>query len=373
MPKKNKPKLPPHPKKHHLPFRAIHIVLFLLGLIVGLMGTYRGGYIQTPDFDVNQASPSVVKIYNIVCGTLKYQDQTYGGDSCDLSTGSGFLVSNDGYVATSGHVVVHDAADVLARELQSRPVLLNSFTANAKFPLNPSRGESNESAFLRKLYDLPEDQLKLENRREVILVALSDRPLNVGQDNLKDFLNQADTDFIKNAEVVATDYATQDLLAVNSKNNDGFSSNDVALLKINTRQAPALLLGDADKVNQNDSISLIGFPSDADNQLTANNVITPSVTNGNVSSIRTTSGKISRLFQSDADASGGNSGGPALEKNGEVIGIVTYRFKDNEVANAAKSYIREINDLKTLLKNSSIILRTESNTDEYWQEGTEAG
>lgn len=368
---KNKPKLPPHPKKHHLAFRPVHIVLFLLGLAVGLLGTYRGGYIETSEFDVNQATPGVVKIYHIVCGTLQYQGESYGKNTCDIATGSGFLISKDGYVATNGHVVVHDAADVMAKELQSNPFLLSKLTADAKFKLYPAEGESNESAFLSKLYELPEDQLKLADRREVIFVALSDRPLVVKQDSISSVFDKSDSDYIKKAEVIATDYAAQDLLALNSKSSDGFSAYDVALLKINTSQAPVLPLGEADKVNQNDPVSLIGFPQDADNQLTANNIIAPSVTNGHISSIRATTGKISRLFQSDADASQGNSGGPALNENGEVIGIVTYRFKDDEAANAAKSYIREVNDLKQLLKSRSIALRADSQTTVYWKKGLE--
>jgi len=364
-------KLPEHPKKHHLPFRPVHIAILLLGILIGLAGSYRGGYIQPREFDVNQATPGVVKIYHIVCGTLNYQGQDYGDDTCDAAVGSGFLISSDGYVATSGHVVVQDAADVLAKELQDNPFLLNQFAASAKFDLKPNQGESNESAFLRRLYELPEEQLKLENRREAIFVAISDRPLVLDQAEPKKVFDQPDTDFIKKAEVVATDYAAQDILAINSKNNDGFSAHDVALLKINTRNAPALALGDASNVNQNDPVTLVGFPADADNQLTANNIITPSITGGNVSSIRATSGKISRLFQSDADASQGNSGGPALNKDGEVIGIVTYRFKDDEVANAAKSYIREINDLQQLLSSRSIALRTDSLANQYWQTGLE--
>lgn len=369
MPKKNKFNLPQHPKKHHLPFRPVHIAIFLLGLLIGLLGTYRGGYIETQEFDVNQSTPGVVKIYHVVCGTLEYQGELYGKKSCDAATGTGFLISKDGYIATSGHVVIHKAADVMSRELQANPFLLNKFAASAKFPLNPAKGESNESAFLRKLYELPEDQLKLKDRKEIIFVALSDRPLIV-KDNFEAVFDMGDSDYIKKAEVIATDYAAQDLLALNSSNNnEGFSAYDVALLKINTREAPVLPLGDASKVNQNDPLSLVGFPQDADNQLTSNNIISPSVTNGHVSSIRTTSGKISRLFQSDADASQGNSGGPALNDKGEVIGIVTYRFKDKEVANAAKSYIREINDLNQLLKSRSIVLRTDSKTNDYWQEG----
>ncbi|MBW3568766.1 serine protease [Candidatus Parcubacteria bacterium] len=364
-------KLPPHPKKHHLPFRPIHVALFLAGLLIGLLGTYRGGYIQPREFDVNESTPAVVKIYHLVCGTLKYQGQAYGENTCDAAVGTGFLISKDGYIATSGHVVVHHAADIMARELQANPFLLNKFAADAKFALNPAKGESNESAFLRKLYDLSEEQLKLENRREIILAALSDRPLIVDEDNPQKVFELPDSDYIKKAEVVATDYASQDLLTLNSTSNEGFSAHDVALLKINAREAPVLALGDAAKVHQNDPITLVGFPYDADNQLTANNIITPSVTNGNISSIRTTSGKISRLFQSDADASQGNSGGPALNQKGQVIGIVTYRFKDDEAANAAKSYIREVNDLKELLKSRSIVLRTDSKATDHWQKGLE--
>lgn len=368
---KNKTTLPPHPKHHHKPFRFRHLGLFFVGLMIGIFGTYRGGYVEKPSFDINRHSPAVVKIFHVICGTINYQGQTDSQETCSGSSGSGFLISSDGYIATSGHVVVHGAPDLLSNKLQENPRLLNQFAAEAKLRLKPEKGESRESAFLKTLYRLPETELKLENKREKIFVALGDKPLVIDENDSANIFDKPDDNYIKSAQMVANDYAPEDILNINSNSREGFSANDVALLKINVEQAPTIMLGDANKVNQNDEITLVGFPKDADNQLTTNDIISPSVTNGTISSIRTTTGQAARLFQSDADASEGSSGGPAINQNGEAIGIVTYRFKDKEATNAAKSYIRAIDDLKDLLASRSIVLRTESKTNQVWSDGLE--
>lgn len=363
--------MPAHPKKHHKPFRLRHVGLFLAGLTVGVFGFQRGGYIENRPFDINSATPGVVKIYHVVCGTLTYAEQNYSKDLCESASGSGMIISKDGYVATNGHVVSVDAPGLMSKELAAQPWLLSRFSTKPGIDLTPAAGESREMAFLKKLYELPKDRLSLENRREVTYVALSDRPLMGDAENLKQLFDLPDTNFIKKADIIASDYSAKDMLPLEYGGSEGFSARDVAVLKINTREAPLIRLGDGNKINQNEPITLVGFPIDADNQLTANNIITPTVTNGNISSIRTTNGKISRLFQTDADASQGNSGGPALNKNGEAIGIVTYRFKDRTSANAAKSYVREINDLKELLTAKSIKLKTDSTALAHWEEGLE--
>lgn len=363
--------LPKHPKKHHKPFRWRHVALFLAGLCLGLAATYRSGYITEPRFDINAVSPATVKIYHFTCGVLVIDGQPKGKDVCDGSVGTGFLVSSDGYIATSGHVVVKSAADILVSELQRNPFLLYQYASSSGLSDQEINNPVSINAFLAEVYDLPAEKLRLDNRKEITLAALGDRPVTVrSQAEIRGLFNKPDSDYIKQAEIVATDFSAKDLLVIEQEGNqEGFSASDIAVIKVNVSNSPFIKLADTSVVRQNDPISLLGFPVDAENQLTSNNTIVPSVTNGTVSSIRIANGSSSRLFQSDADASQGSSGGPAMDANGEAIGIVTYRFKDQNQANAAKSYIRDIEDLKNLLAGEGITLNTQSSTQAAWEEG----
>jgi serine protease Do len=369
--KKSKVGLPAHPKKLHKPFRWRHLALFIAGVAFGVFSTYRGGYLEEQKFDINSVSPATVKIYRFVCGVLVIENQRVGNDVCDASVGTGFLISSDGYIATNGHVVTQEAADILINELRNNPALFQQYALNSGLTLEQAYDPRNVNKFLADIYDKSPSSLRLDNRREGIMVALGDRPVIIkNQSDIRALLNKPDTDCIKNAKVVATDYKAKDLLIIEQpENNEGFSASDLAILKINAINTPFINLADTSTLQQNDSLSLIGFPADAENQLTSNSTISPSVTNGSVSSLRIANGSASRLIQTDADASQGSSGGPAINGFGEAIGITTYRFKDNNQANAAKSYVRDISDLKDLLSRNKISLNTLGSTQTSWEEG----
>lgn len=324
------------------------------------------------DFDVNKVSPAVVKIYHLVCGTLVINNVSYGHDACDGDTGSGFLVSGDGYIATSGHVIVMDAADILVNQLLSDPNLLKQFTAAAGLTTAQSERTDIVASVLAKLYDLPSEKLRLQNRREITFAALGNQPLPLGSQAQADkVFNLEDTDYLKQAKIINVNYHPKDLLVIEQNAQTGFSASDVALLKINAANTPFIRMADSSMMTQNSQVSLVGFPADADNQLTDNGTISPTVTNGTLSSIRTANGDSSLLFQTDADASEGSSGGPAINRSGQVFGIVTYRFKSGEETNAAKSYIRDIADFAALANTKNISLYVKSPTQEHWEAGVD--
>lgn len=325
---------------------------------------------QTTATDVNIVSPAVVKLYHFICGTLVLNDVRYAEDACDGGVGSGFLVSSNGYIATSGHVVSLAPADVVVSGLMENPILLRQFTSASGLTAEQAANPAVVAATLAKIYDLPKEKLRIDNRREIIIAALGDRPVPAAsQEEIKELFNTPDSDFHKRAEIKAINYESKDLLSIEQPNEDGFSASDVALIKINADNTPYIALTDSNKIQQNQAITLVGFPADADNQLTTNTVISPTVTNGHISSIRQANGSTSRLFQTDADASEGSSGGPALTIAGEAFGLVTYRFKAGSEANAAKSYVRDISDFKELIEANKIKLPLESSTQTNWQTG----
>lgn len=363
--------LPYHPKKHHKPFRWRHLAIFAAGIALGFFGAIKSGYINEKNYDINTVSPATVKIYHFVCGTLTLNGQTQGEEVCDGGAGSGFLVSSDGYVATSGHVVVRRPADILVNQLRKDPNSIIRYAQTMGIPIEKLYQEGGVNSLLKSVYDLPVSQLSLQNKKELTLVAVGDRPIVAkNQQEIKQLFDLPNGDYIKKATVVASDYEPKDLLSIEEKNSpEGFSANDVALIKIDTKNAPFINLADTTYLQQNTPLSLIGFPSDAENQLTDNGLLSPSITNGSISSIRNANGHEARLFQTDADASQGNSGGPAVNEFGQAVGVVTYRFKDDNAANAAKSYARDISGLKNLIAKQKINLNTTSVTQAEWEKG----
>jgi S1-C subfamily serine protease len=327
-----------------------------------------------PKYLSDDISPAVVKIYHIVCGSLTAYGQVLAPNSCSGFTGSGFLATSDGYVATNGHVVVYSAKDRLVEILTSDSTLLLSFLKGIGLTSAQIQTVSTNPALLAsiisKIYDIPDSDLLFSNQDEVTLVALGSAVPQLGTITTSADLarlKKDDADY-KVAKIVAYNYSAKDLLTAIANPTQGFSASDVALLKINVTNAPTIGLS-LQRATQNEKIYLMGFPGDADNTLTDNSSISVSVTDGVISSIRQAAGGFGELYQSDADASHGNSGGPAIDETGRVIGLLTYREAGDTAGNAAKSYIRDINDFVGLAKANNVSLSSKSNTQVLWQQG----
>lgn len=91
---------------------------------------------------------------------------------------------------------------------------------------------------------------------------------------------------------------------------------DLALLKINTKGLPALPLSNYDRLRQGDLVFAFGSPEGLQN----------SVTMGVVSATarQPDPDNVMVYVQSDAPINRGNSGGPLVNVDGEVVGINTY-------------------------------------------------
>lgn len=328
---------------------------------------------KSDSVSVDQISPSVVKIYHFVCGELILDGQQLTDNTCDGNVGSGFFVSNDGKVATNGHVVTLTPADFLINIVSSSPentrILLNFMGVSTK-DINSENQDKLAASLMTKLHNLPADRLKINNYRELTVVAMGSEPLKFSSvDDVKRLLDFKNSDQLAKARLIARDYSAKDIASLNQQGSSGFSASDVALLQLDTANTPYIGLANTDQTDVNSKINVIGFPSDAENELTENDRISPTVTSGTISAKRSANGATGRLFQSDVDASQGNSGGPAVDEQGQVIGLLTYRYKDETNSNAAKSYIRDINDIIALAKTNNIILGGENKTYNIWQTG----
>jgi S1-C subfamily serine protease len=110
---------------------------------------------------------------------------------------------------------------------------------------------------------------------------------------------------------------------------------DLAIIKIPGFDLPAINLGNSNELKSGEPVMAIGSPQGLQGTATA----------GIVSAIRDdpfSSGY--RVIQTDAGFNPGNSGGPLLNSKGEVIGVVSYKWRDSPGLNFAVpiNYVRDM-------------------------------
>lgn len=106
---------------------------------------------------------------------------------------------------------------------------------------------------------------------------------------------------------------------------DGMSGQDLALLRLEAADMPALALGDSAQAKIGDPLHILGFPGVVMTHelLSASAKVEASITKGAVSGFKEDrAGKA--VIQTDAPAEGGNSGGPAVDDRGRVVGVLTF-------------------------------------------------
>lgn len=114
-------------------------------------------------------------------------------------------------------------------------------------------------------------------------------------------------------------------LSVGATGEGQMSARDLALLKIPGKDYPVLPLADSKATKIGDPIHILGFPGVvlSHELLNQSSTVEASVTNGAVSGFKQDIAN-QPVIQTDASAAWGNSGGPAVNTRGEVVGVLTF-------------------------------------------------
>jgi S1-C subfamily serine protease len=237
------------------------------------------------------SKPAVVRIVDGVEGQIFFQPPGYQGQNYNVSfiaLGSGFFINANGYIATNAHVVstTHDGED------KAKQALFWQFVQQlarqiGKDPRSLNTNFINQYSSIRsfKLY------------HHVIIPDGSAYPFEIKQ------------------------YG-----APTGESND--QGKDVAVVKIEVKNAPILKLADSDKVKLQDHVTVIGYPGAADTfnsgLLDSKSAFEATINDGKISAKKqATSG--APILQTNTAATHGNSGGPVLNDSSEVVGLLTFR------------------------------------------------
>lgn len=294
---------------------------------------------------VNLALPAIVRLTTTFQAQLTYYNADgssvqfpQGGGSYQITvSGSGAFISSTGVVLTAYHVVgltqdeqaslllqraapdiaqainaAHPSQTVTANDIYTR--LLSTSDA-----WQGTYGQTETSVYLSSQYAGPSTAASLDELHSfpVALLAQSspDQPIN----------------------------------------------NDLAIAQVaGVQDVPSIPLGDLGQVYQGDPLTVLGFPGTADlasdGNINPNNFITASLENVTVSALKSTNDG-SQVIQVDGALEQGQSGGPALTADGQLVGVVSFGVASTNGIGQT-SFLRSVNDVRPLIQQAGIHLQT---------------
>jgi hypothetical protein len=240
------------------------------------------------------SKPAVVRIVDGAVGVLVLQlpnDQPRQFNVSAISLGSGFFISSNGYIATNAHVVsTTKEGEQKAKETLFWQMVQQIAQALNRNPRSFSRSDINQ---LNQYSDFQ----SFQKIHHVIIPDGTALPFEIKQ------------------------YG-----APTGESAD--QGKDVAIVKIEVKNAPILKLADSEKVQLQDHVTVIGYPGAADTfnsgLLSAKSALEATINDGKISA-RKQAASGAPILQTSTPATHGNSGGPVLNDANEVIGLLTFR------------------------------------------------
>jgi S1-C subfamily serine protease len=325
-----------------------------VALAVSLLGMPRAAAVERPpggNFtnpvvrQVDVAAPAVVRIATTVTGSIAFNlcgkraalaGQTLGG------TGSGAFISAHGDVLTADHVV-HIPREDLDQE----------WFASRRLAIGIAQVLNRNPSCLELPRPLTVDDILAGYVQAVGLPFVT----SYSAPTRRVWMNTTFTGPVSatpSGEFLTTLFSASSLQAT-VVGASPFEEDDVAILHVNVSNTLSIQLGDAESVAVQDHLTVIGFPGNADifhpdGTYDATDLLTPSVNDLHVSAIK--SGVTNnKQLQVSGNIEHGDSGGPALDDDGHIVGVVSYGGVDLPVGTF---FLRTSNDAQQLLRAAGI-------------------
>jgi S1-C subfamily serine protease/rhodanese-related sulfurtransferase len=151
------------------------------------------------------------------------------------------------------------------------------------------------------------------------------------------------------------------------------SGRDLALLSVEASEMPAFKLAESKNVKIGDPIHILGFPGVvlSHELLNATAKVEASVTNGAISSFKQDV-QNQPVIQTDAPAAWGNSGGPAVNGHGDIVGVLTFVSLSPGAEGSIVqgfNFIIPADAVKEFLRGTKVDLVDKSPFNEKWFSG----
>jgi S1-C subfamily serine protease len=314
-----------------------------------------GGNISDPVVrGVDVAAPAVVRIFAIytakisfnLCGKIITLPAKGGSYTIGWS-GSGAFISSTGDILTAGHVV-DDSKDSLEAGIFESPTsgadIAALLDANATClhlagPLTPDDIANGAVQAL----GIPYQATTTEPDFDVFRSTSYTGPVSLGSSvtRLLDIING-----------VPHEKATK--LAFSE-----FLKEDIGVIHVNLADTPSITLDDSSMVAMQDKLTILGYPGNGDLPVDypelggadPTNWFTLSANVVLVSAIKK-NGSGSQLIQVGGNVEHGDSGGPALDAAGHVVGIVSFGFSDS--LPAGTGFFRASDSAKPLIAQANV-------------------
>lgn len=295
-------------------------------------------YIRRGEFPNTQHGLALALVREVLVNFPDYVKPGTNLIKKDVQTGAmgtGFVVTPDGYIITNAHVVY--AEDEYLKWQLTQTAL--------------------KEIIAKDVEDFIKDAGEMD-------VQISDETMAIGVKNASVYYQERmQLDKIETNIFTEMGVAVPGLQAMQRgfgseirKRGEPIPGKDIAILKVDKTNLPTVNLGEDTSLTTGDNVFVIGYPGAATfhELLSKESVIEPTMTSGLISARKTMQGGWD-VFQTDAAITHGNSGGPAFNEKGQVIGIATFGSIDYETGqeiqglnflipiSLAKEFLREIN------------------------------
>jgi S1-C subfamily serine protease len=280
--------------------KSFGVVAFVLGSVLGSF--LWAGQLSPEEKRALEVKPAVVLV------VVELKTRWFVPNQTELApiekdyteTGSGFFFRPDGYLITNGHVV----ADANAKDNQAIQARNDKLRKLWNIELQSGR-----------VTEFYERKQRLSDQLKALL------PTSISAWRMEIVDAPQMTVILQNRKSL-----TPEILQFSPQYNLG--GKDVAVLKVPGNNLPTVPLGNSENVRLQDPVMVIGYPGVASNfggadLLSEESNLEPSATNGHISAQKTENIG-TPILQSDVAITHGNSGGPAFNDRGEVIGLATY-------------------------------------------------
>lgn len=130
-----------------------------------------------------------------------------------------------------------------------------------------------------------------------------------------------------------------------------FDDGDAAVLKVEASDLAAIEVADESELEVGTEIVSIGYPASVD--LVADQSFSPSYKDGSISSEKTVQGGLLTVYEISAAVSGGMSGGPTVDLDGNVVGFNSFGI-NADVESQQFNFVRPTSIINELLADAGV-------------------